>query len=141
MKSKKRERTQRRLSDSGLRKLAWKTFSDYIRERDNWTCFTCGRKGEGKNIHAGHFYPKKIGGVLLRFSPINCFAQCYACNRHYDGFGILYSINYRKRFGPEADVALLAGVEKSKATVPTRAFYEDVIQKYGKELRKIRGEL
>jgi len=33
---------------------AWKWFALYIKERDNWTCQTCGKKGKGQFMNAGH---------------------------------------------------------------------------------------
>lgn len=127
----------KQLSLKKAKALAWKACSDYIRERDNWTCFTCGRTGKGSAIHAGHFYPKKIGGFLLRFNEFNIHAQCYSCNRHFDGMGIIYSINYRAKYGPDADVKLLSFVEKSKAYKPTIDDYKEVITKYETKLRHL----
>lgn len=72
-------------SISKLKKRLWEQFSLYIRNRDGWTCFTCGRKGEGSGIHAGHFIPKASGGLALYFNEDNVHAQCFHCNHHLGG--------------------------------------------------------
>lgn len=70
---------------SQLKKELWKHFSIYIRNRDNYTCFTCGKKGEGSGIHAGHFISKAAGGLALYFDEDNVHAQCYHCNINLGG--------------------------------------------------------
>lgn len=72
-------------SISSLKKKLWVVFSKYIRLRDNYTCFTCGRKGEGSGIHAGHFISKSVGGIALYFHVENVHAQCYNCNINLSG--------------------------------------------------------
>ena len=80
----------RKKTVSQLKKEAWKVFSKYIRTRDNFTCFTCGRKGN----QAGHMISKHIGGSALYFHPENVHCQCYFCNINLGGNGSVYS----KRF-------------------------------------------
>lgn len=73
------------LSISKLKKKLWTEFSLYIRTRDKFICFTCGKKGEGSGIHAGHFISKAAGGLALYFNEDNCHAQCYHCNINLGG--------------------------------------------------------
>jgi len=80
---------------SKLKKELWKYFSLYIRQRDNFTCFTCGRKGEGSAMHAGHFISKSVGGIALYFHEENVHAQCYNCNINLSG----NQYEYAKRLG------------------------------------------
>ncbi len=82
---------------SVLKRKLWETFSKYIRERDKYTCFTCGRKGEGSGMHAGHFISKAIGGVELFFHEENVHAQCYNCNINLGGNQWIYG----QRLGKE----------------------------------------
>lgn len=70
---------------SQLKKDLWKHFSLYIRRRDNFICFTCGKKGEGQGMHAGHFISKAAGGLALYFNEDNVHAQCYHCNINLGG--------------------------------------------------------
>jgi len=75
---------------SVLKRKLWEVFSKYIRQRDNYICFTCGRKGEGSGIHCGHFISKAIGGNALYFHEDNCHAQCYNCNINLGGNSYIY---------------------------------------------------
>lgn len=61
-----------------------KVFSNFIRERDDWTCQLCdGWHGEGsgqrRNLHCSHFWGRARKST--RFDPDNCIAACYSC--HY----------------------------------------------------------
>ncbi len=87
---------------SQLKKKLWEVFSLYIRTRDKFTCFTCGRRGEGGGIHAGHFVPKSVGGVDLYFDEQNVHAQCYNCNINLGGNQYVYS----QKLGPKVAAAL-----------------------------------
>ncbi len=81
---------------STLKKKLWTLFSLYIRRRDNYICFTCGRKGEGSGMHAGHFISKAIGGIDLYFDEENVHAQCYNCNINLGGCQYEYSLRLGK---------------------------------------------
>jgi len=84
---------------SKLKKKLWKVFSKYIRERDNYTCFTCGKQNYGKGMHAGHFIPKSVGGMTLYFHEENVRAQCYHCNINLGGNQYIYG----KKLGKKAE--------------------------------------
>ncbi len=77
---------------SRLKKKLWTVFSLYIRQRDNYTCFTCNKKGEGSGMHAAHFIPKSVGGIDLYFDEDNVHAGCYHCNINLGGNQYEYSI-------------------------------------------------
>jgi Bacteriophage Lambda NinG protein len=87
----------------------WAAFSLMIRERDNWTCFTCGtaidpRVKDERNIsmafymHAGHYKPQGIY-KSVKYSPLNVHAQCLRCNKFLHGNLGTYSIVLEKRYG------------------------------------------
>lgn len=80
-----------------LKRKLWKVFSQFIRQRDKNICFTCGRKGEGKGMHAGHFVPKSVGGLTLYFDEDNVHAQCYNCNINLGGNQYIYGIKLGKQ--------------------------------------------
>lgn len=82
-----------------LKRKLWEVFSLYIRKRDNYTCFTCDRKGEGSGMHAGHFVAKSVGGMSLYFNEDNVHAQCYHCNINLGGNQYIYG----KKLGKIAD--------------------------------------
>lgn len=62
-----------------------KIFALYIKERDNWTCFTCGKQARGHGMQNGHYIPRGACGLELYFSEENCHAQCYKCNHELEG--------------------------------------------------------
>lgn len=68
-----------------LKKKLWKVFSLYIRTRDKFVCFICGRKCEGSGYHAAHFIPKSVGGIILYFHEENVHGCCYHCNINLGG--------------------------------------------------------
>jgi len=72
------------------KKKFWTEFSKYIRKRDDYRCFTCDNKGDGKGMHAGHFIPRACGGLSLYFHENNVHAQCYRCNINLGGNGAEY---------------------------------------------------
>lgn len=63
---------------STLKKYADAAMSNYIRERDNWTCCICWMDREYVDIDNGHYIPRQI--LALRFDETNCHAQCKNCN-------------------------------------------------------------
>ncbi len=80
-----------------LKKDLWRIVSLYIRERDKWTCITCGFIGQGAQIHAGHFLPKASNGLELYFHEWNLNAQCARCNLFLDGNQYLHGEKIGKR--------------------------------------------
>jgi hypothetical protein len=70
---------------SQLKKELWKHFARYIKNRDNWTCVTCGRKGEGQSMNAGHYIAKAACGLEYYFGEQNVHAQCAFCNLALEG--------------------------------------------------------
>ena len=93
---------------SKLKRELWQLFSLYIRQRDKFTCVTCGKKGEGSGIHAGHYITKSVGGLALYFHEDNVFAQCYRCNIHLSGNWTAYREFILRKFGEEKEKELLA---------------------------------
>jgi hypothetical protein len=84
-KESKLPKLKKQKSISKLKKELWTVFSKWIRQRDRYTCVTCGKKGEGSGIHAGHYITKAVGGLILYFDERNVHAQCYRCNIHLSG--------------------------------------------------------
>ena len=64
-----------------------RTFSLYIRTRDDWTCQNpkCNRGfGEGVgNLHNSHYWGR--GRESVRFDPENCDAICASCHLRWGG--------------------------------------------------------
>lgn len=115
-------------TNSQLKKQLWKVFSSFIRTRDRFTCFTCGRKGEGSGIHAGHFISKSIGGLTLYFNEDNVHAQCYHCNINLGGNSYIYG----QRLGPKKVKELYALKNQITKDYPYEekiAYYRDLLTK------------
>jgi hypothetical protein len=88
-------------SVSFLKKKLWKLFSKYIRERDKYTCFTCGKIADGSGMHAGHFITGATCPTELYFSETNVHAQCYHCNINLSGNWVIYEQKMLTKYGLE----------------------------------------
>ena len=114
---------------SWWKKELWKSFSLYIRNRDNYTCVTCGRVGEGSGMHAGHYIPKSVGGLSLYFHEKNVHAQCYHCNINLGGNGRMYERFMLRKYG-QATVDELEKLQHSGVRKIDEAEYKRLIAKY-----------
>lgn len=105
-----------------LKKIADTVFSKWIRERDR-ACVTCGSTLKLQN---GHFVSRSIN--ILRYSEVNCNAQCCACNVFKSGNMVEYSAFMRRKHGPDIIEKLL----KAKQTLYQfkRSDLELIIDKY-----------
>ena len=66
------------MEKSTAKKRANKAMSDYIRERDKWTCYTCGKVCDKYNADNGHLISRYWSGTL--YDEDNCNCQCKGCN-------------------------------------------------------------
>lgn len=89
-------KTKKQLKDIA-KKRALKALSNYIRNRDNWTCFTCGKKGDKYNMDAGHLFSRRFSALL--FNESNVFCQCVHCNKYLSGNLHVYIERFKKQFG------------------------------------------
>ena len=80
-----------------LKKELDKVFSLYIRQRDNFICFTCGLRGNKRNIQNGHFVPRQYNAT--RYDERNCNAQCFADNMFYNGQPTEYALRLQEKYG------------------------------------------
>jgi len=101
-------------------------FSHYIRRRDKFTCFTCGKKGDISSMQNGHYVSRMH--MSLRYSLINCNCQCVGCNVFKHGNMDVYALNLQRVYG--ADVLKELQRVKNTLTKFTRMDYEDLITKY-----------
>ena len=84
-------------SVSKLKKELDKWFSLFIRQRDNFICFTCDKRGDRTNIQCGHFIPRQYNAT--RYHEKNNHAQCYACNMLYNGQPGEYALRLQAKYG------------------------------------------
>ena len=121
-----------RKKNSVLKKHLWMYFSQYIRQRDNGICISCGKKDYWRKMDAGHYVPK-TAGLSLYFHEQNVHCQCTYCNRWMHGNLSRYAIALRKRYGEAileeleslrvqqrkiTDDEYIALIEKYKALLP-----------------------
>ena len=69
-----------KVKKSTAKNRALKAFSLYIRTRDQWTCITCGKKGDKYTMDAGHLISRYWAGTLFDELNVNC--QCKVCNKY-----------------------------------------------------------
>ena len=118
------------------KKKALKAFSDYIRERDGWTCYTCGKRGDAHTMDAGHLISRYWAGTL--FDEDNTHCQCKGCNILHENDPEIYRMTFIANYGEDAYWRLY---RKSKETVKrTAQDYIELRQKYEAKLRLIKGE-
>ncbi len=84
-----------------LNKKLWKLFSKYIRERDNYTCFTCGIKTYP--AQAGHYRTGATCNKYLYYDEKNVHAQCYRCNINLSGNWREYQTRMHDKYGKDID--------------------------------------
>lgn len=84
---------------SSLKKKVWGVFTLYIKERDHWTCFTCGKHEEGPTMHGGHFISRRHNATL--FDERNVHAQCAGCNMFRNGELHIYAQKLLHLYGQE----------------------------------------
>ena len=82
-----------------IKRTKWDiVFSDYIRNRDNWTCQKCGKKYHEKSagLHCSHFYGRRSWAT--RIEPANAMALCYGCHLHVGSFPMDHVHLWEKKF-------------------------------------------
>lgn len=122
MSTQKRKKT----SIAKLKKRADAIFSRYIRIRDNFICYTCGRIMDLNSSQNGHFVPRQY--LALRYDETNCHCQCYACNMLYNGQPSAYAKRLEEDYGP-GTVARLESKRKDLC-LWREPEYNQIIDKY-----------
>lgn len=124
-----------------VKKRLWDVFSLYIRERDNYICFTCGINKEVAKLRdmcmqAGHLITRKNTSTL--YDDLNTHCQCSGCNMAHEFHPEVYTTAFIKKYGVEAYERL---VIKSKMTLKlSKADMEAMIVYYKQQIERIRHE-
>jgi hypothetical protein len=112
------------------RTQTWKKFSEYIRRRDGGVCFTCGRRGDWKYMHAGHFLH---GGTTqawgLDYDERNVNCQCVECNTFKSGNRKVYQEKLIRKYG-EQIVDELYAIKEYRGMVDKEAIEKRVNELY-----------
>ena len=95
-----------------LKKQAWNYMSKYVRQRDNGTCISCGKKDHWKKMDAGHYVPKSAG-LAAYFEIKNVHCQCTYCNRFMHGNLSRYAVALTRMYGPK----IIEELEKCRTTI------------------------
>lgn len=88
------------------RTKADKYFSDYVREKADWTCERCygDYHTERRNLHLSHFWSRRNKSV--RFDIENAAALCFSCHRRFTENPSEHSDFFLKRLGRQQYDAL-----------------------------------
>lgn len=118
-----------------------KFFSRYIRLRDAMSngyfkCISCGKYKKLQQADNGHYINRKH--MKLRFSEINCNAQCRDCNRFDEGNIIGYRQGLIQKYG-EAQVLLLESM-KNETKKWEEWELKSLIEHYQKEVKRLEKE-
>lgn len=121
-------KSKKKPSITTLKKKLWKIVADRIKKRDNFICYTSGRKVEVAGAHCGHGMSNSICGARLRYHPLNLHCQSYYENIHASGNGVQYYQNQIRDYGDKRVKELYALKDKYiKADV---IFYQHLIDLY-----------
>ena len=82
-------------------------FSNFIREKNNWTCQKCKKyypEGHRQGLHCSHFFSRRHQST--RYYSKNATAHCFSCHQHLGGNPIEFSEWIRQHLG-DADYEAL----------------------------------
>ena len=130
---KRKPKTKKR-SVSTAKKSAWNWMSKYIRakaadENGIAECVTCGARKHWKELHAGHFLPKKRG-IAVAFMEENVHPQCAQCNTFNGGMLIEYTRYMQETYGADIVDFLL---EKSREVWHYKLYDYESLEQFYKE--------
>jgi hypothetical protein len=97
------------------RDVADTAFSNFIRERDDFTCQRCRKfypEGRRQGLHCSHFFSRRHQAT--RFYSGNAAAHCFSCHQYLGGNPIEFSEWINDHIGDEAFAELRAKKEKIK---------------------------
>jgi hypothetical protein len=118
---------RRKPSPTKLKKKLDTVFSLWIKNRDNWTCITCGKfSRDPQKMNAGHYISRRHHSV--RWNEKNVNAQCAGCNCFRGGNLDVYALRLQEKYGD----GILKELNQLKNQVRRwgRAELEKLIKKY-----------
>jgi len=126
---------------SELKKEAWTVFSKWVRNRDNWKCYTCGKQYDGTGssrggLHAGHFISRRHNATM--FNEMNVHGQCMYCNMWDYGNSGVYAQNLIRDYGKEKFDELVRLGRTIKQFSPVEL--EEIKRIYQQKLEKLNAQ-
>lgn len=104
-------------------------FSKFIRKRDNYKCFTCGKDGN----EAGHFKYRSHRSTRWDTRNVNC--QCTYCNKYLSGRLDVYALRLSEKYGPGIEEEL---ERKSKVFFqPTKPWLLEKIEEFKQRFKEL----
>lgn len=119
------------------KKEAWKFFSQWIKERDKWTCYTCGRHATGSGMHGAHFVTGAACPPSLYFDERNVHAGCYNCNVNLSGNWTAYYERMVRDYGEDQVKELMNSRHKKGGEVWEKSDYEKIEKEYKARLQEM----
>lgn len=116
-------RKLKKKSYARLKKELDDVFSKYIRARDNYVCFTCGKQLTPQTSQAGHYISRTYLSTRWHEKNVNC--QCYGCNIARKGNMSEYAYNLVKKYS----INILEDLQVLKNTpvkIPSSKLEEDI---------------
>lgn len=132
-KEKDKPRKLKKKSVNKLKKELWSVFTKYVKQRDGYKCFTCGKVAQGQGMGGGHYKPKGACNLIYYFSEINVNAQCTDCNLNLQGNQVIYRQNLVKKYGEEIVLDIENNFRKPVKDYP----FEAKIAEYKKKLEEL----
>lgn len=135
-----RRKKKRKPSLAGLKKKAWKLFSEWVRRRyasasGKVVCVTCGHVDHWKVMQAGHFFPKSRG-LAYYFYEKNVHVQCVVCNMFKaEQAKIDYTVFMTNKYG-DGVIDELEALSRNPAKY-YRSDYEAMIEEYKQRLENL----
>ena len=123
---------------SGLKKKAWKLFSEWTRRKDadeggTERCFTCLKLAHWKELHAGHAIPGRHNAVLFDEEIVK--PQCPVCNIWKGGQYHIFATKLIKEHGMQWWEQKL--IDSRKVVKYTAADYEVMIEELKAKLNEL----
>jgi len=112
-------------------------FSNFIRERDDWTCQRCRKiypEGRRQGLHCSHFFSRRHEAT--RFYAKNAAAHCFSCHQYLGGNPIEFSEWIKTHLGDETFEKLRAKKEtiKKKKENPRK----EIAKHWREQLKELR---
>jgi hypothetical protein len=107
-----------------IRDKADNVFSKFIRNRDNHTCYTCGKQMKPSESQCGHYESRSHLGT--RYSEENCHCQCVGCNVFKKGNYPIYALRLQEEYGKD----ILEKLHREAMTIKKNTDYEAIFNKY-----------